>query len=157
MKVTKRIVVAGVAALALLAMPAGLSVQSSQAGVSLSIAPAGSTAYAASNTQQPVKPPSTGTTTDPGTGTTTHGTFTTPGKLGVHNGSTARMQGFQTHPGKGRLSDSDCQSLADQIQAYQDAGIAAGLAHNYEAENDNLDAADALESAGLGQGCAFIY
>ena len=145
MKMTKQIVVAGVAALALLAMPAGLN-----------ITPAGSTAYAASNTPQPIKAPTSGTTTAPGNGATTPGTVITPGKWPVHTGSTARYQGFSTGQVKG-TTDATCQHFADDMEAAHDRAGAAAIAGDTAGFEEALRQEDLIEDVGLDAGCAFIY
>jgi hypothetical protein len=157
MNVTKQIVVAGVVALALLAMPAGLSVRANGPELTSSLGLSVSTAYAASSSQQPIKAPTTGTTTGDGNGATTPGTLTTPGTWHVQqSGSIAHMQGFQSHPGKGGLTDSDCQQIADAIEGNLDAGFDASHAGNQALADSFFALADGLESAGLSQGCAFI-
>jgi hypothetical protein len=157
MKTTKQLVVAGVAALALLAMPGGPSVRASGSELALRVESAVSTAYAASNTEQPITAPTTGAATGNGNRTVIRGTFTTPGTGTMPNGSTARMQGFQTRPGKGRVSDGDCQRFADAIQDQQDQATAATLSGDEEGADKALGMKDAMESFGLDQGCAFIY
>src|SRR4051794_9889164 len=107
MKTTKQLVVAGVAALALLAMPGGLSVRASESELALRIGSAVSTAYAASTTEQPITAPTTGVATGDGNGTMIRGTFTRAGTGTGPNGSTARIQGFQS--GSGTASDAICE------------------------------------------------
>jgi len=67
------------------------------------------------------------------------------------------MQGFQTRPGKGRLTDSDCQRYADGIQDQQDQAAAATAAGDEEGAGKATAIGDGIESAGLDHGCAFIY
>src|SRR3954453_24041333 len=104
MTTTKQLVVAGVAALALLAMPGGPSVRASGSEWALRVESAMSTAYADSNTEQPITAPTTGAATGDGNRTVIRDTWTTAGAGAVPTGSTSRMQGFQTRTGKGRLT-----------------------------------------------------
>jgi len=131
----KHTLAAGVAALALLVTPVGLTAQWSNHGPAISTAPAISTVHAASNRPNTTKPP------------TNAPTFTS-------SGTASKTTGWQT--GSGSCNDACCQQLADSYDAYMDKYYSAILNAPPGRSKELLKLqAEAQLSGGMDAGCAF--
>ena len=128
----KQTLVAGVAALTLLVMPVGLTIQWHGHGPAIATTPAISTALAAPSRPAPKRPTASG------------------GPTFTQTVTKAVTTGWQT--GSGKWTDANCQSAADAYDAYYDLAANTGdpkLISGY------LEKANAVLDTGLNNGCAF--
>jgi hypothetical protein len=131
----KHTLAAGVAAFALLVTPIGLTTQWSDHGPAISTTPAISTAHAAPKRPTSTKAPSSG------------------GPTFTSSGSTQKTTGWQT--GQGKLSDEQCQLIADGADALKNmAGAYLDAGDSAEGARLGAQAALAIRD-GMSQGCAF--
>ncbi len=133
----KHTLAAGVAALALLVTPVGLTAQWSEHGPAISNTPAVSTAYAAPNRPTTTTPPAPG------------------GPTFTSSGTASKATGWQTRPGKGRFTDADCQNVAETVDQDLDNAADAGAAGDGRGAIYWMNLAETTASSAMDQGCAF--
>jgi hypothetical protein len=133
----KHTLAAGVAALALLIAPVGLTVQWNDHGPAISTTLAISTVHAASNGSTPKKPPASG------------------GPTFTSSGTASRTEGFAS-PG-GKWSNEMCQEAAELFDFFNDELAEANATGDSRVSLWMAQEAQTIENAATSNGCVFIY
>jgi hypothetical protein len=133
----KHTLAAGVAALALLIAPVGLTVQWNDHGPALATAPAVSRVHAAASRPTPKKSPADG------------------GPTFTSSGATSKTTGYQT--GSGSVDDDWCQTAADKYDRYQGYVATATAVGDTKSAEMWADLSVKVENLAGDEGCAFIY